>query len=443
MLKKELKWKVLSWFAIAILLYGMTLMQVPMAIKNIFLVVSTSLCLCICWKDNSEEKWEIAILGLGVLARVAFCYLDVYTDFHLPIGGGDDGITFMKTAVEYYHGNFERQYTNYPYILYVIFQVTGINQYAAQYANILCWGIGAILLQKSCRKLEIRGWYRNSALGVMAWLPANIWISSVLYRDTFVMLFLFLSFYWLLCWMNDEKNFWLVGSVLSVLFATWLHGGSIIALCPIVMTVMFYRKQEKRFCITKKNVIQTLGLCGAMIGLLLIPQVRQVVLAKIPSMEGGLINGLNRWLAAKYDYSEGAGSNYMEGRYVTGYFDLLVFTIQKIYYHMFSPVPHMWRGVTDAAAFFGSSAIIYLLTSIIWIASYFYKKVDAYRFVLFVENFVTIGIYAWGNVNGGTAVRHREKILGMMLLLTMYSLKIILQGRKERKNGEKDRSNEL
>lgn len=99
--------------------------------------------------------------------------------------------------------------------------------------------------------------------------------------------------------------------------------------------------------------------------------------------------------------------------------------------------------MTDAAAFLGSSAIIYLLASIIWIASYFYKKVDAYRFVLFVENFATIVIYAWGNVNGGTAVRHREKILGTMLLLTMYSMKIILQGRKERKNGEKDRSNEL
>ena len=139
-------------------------------------------------------------------------------------------------------------------------------------------------------------------------------------------------------------------------------------------------------------VISMLIIC---VGLFLIPQIREVLLRKIPSMENGIIEGVNNWLKAKYDYSEGAGSNYMEGRYLTGYFDIIIMTIQKIYYHMFSPVPHMWRGITDAVAFFGSSAPVYFIVTILWTVSIFYKKWDAYRFVLFIENFITIGIYAW------------------------------------------------
>lgn len=429
--------KILPWAGMIVILYIMTLLQIPMVVRNLFLVVSSSICLYFIWKDASEERWEIPVLMLGLLARIAFCCLDVYTDFSLPIGGGDDGLAFMQTAVEYCNGDFHRVYTKYPYILYVIFQITGINQFAAQYVNILCWSFAALLLQKTCKRLNICGMFRLLALAVFAWLPTNIWITSILYRDTIVMLLLFLSFYYLICWMQEKGWSYIALSTVAVLLATLLHGGSIVSLVPIALVVIFYSKEKQQFCITKKNMLVVISMLIVCVGLFLIPQIREVLLRKIPSMENGIIEGVNNWLKAKYDYSEGAGSNYMEGRYLTGYFDIIIMTIQKIYYHMFSPVPHMWRGITDAVAFFGSSAPVYFIVTMLWAVSIFYKKWDAYRFVLFVENFITIGIYAWGNVNGGTALRHREKILGLMILLGMYSLNIILQKRKEREGSEK------
>ena len=429
--------KILPWAGMIVILYIMTLLQIPMVVRNLFFVVSSSICLYFIWKDASEERWEIPVLMLGLLARIAFCCLDVYTDFSLPIGGGDDGLAFMQTAVEYCNGDFHRVYTKYPYILYVIFQITGINQFAAQYVNILCWSFAALLLQKTCKRLNICGMFRLLALAVFAWLPTNIWITSILYRDTIVMLLLFLSFYYLICWMQEKGWSYIALSTVAVLLATLLHGGSIVSLVPIALVVIFYSKEKQQFCITKKNMLVVISMLIICVGLFLIPQIREVLLRKIPSMENGIIEGVNNWLKAKYDYSEGAGSNYMEGRYLTGYFDIIIMTIQKIYYHMFSPVPHMWRGITDAVAFFGSSAPVYFIVTMLWAVSIFYKKWDAYRFVLFIENFITIGIYAWGNVNGGTALRHREKILGLMILLGMYSLNIILQKRKEREGSEK------
>lgn len=433
---KKSKNRIFIWVVIVAVLYAMTLLQIPMALRNIFLVLSTAYCLYMQWKDGCEVKWELLVLMLGLLARVVFCFLDVYTEFHLPIGGGDDGIGFMATAVEYCNGDFTRQYTKYPYVLYVIFQLAGINQFAAQYVNILCWGFSAVLVQKFCKRLEITNLFRLITVAVISWLPTNIWITSVLYRDTYVMLFLCLSFYCLLCWIQDGKMKNIGCSVAAVLAAAWFHGGSVINIIPIGLVVLFYSRKENKFLFTKRNILFCAGALVLAVILFLIPSIREVLLKKIPSMEGGLIEGLNRWLASKYDYSEGAGSNYMEGRYLTGYFDILVMTVQKIYYHMFSPVPHMWRGIVDAAAFVMSSAPIYFATLVLWTVSLFYKKFDSVRFIIFIENFVTIGVYAWGNVNGGTAVRHREKILGIMMLLAMYSLNIILQKRKERKSFE-------
>ena len=96
----------------------------------------------------------------------------------------------------------------------------------------------------------------------------------------------------------------------------------------------------------------------------------------------------------------------------------------------------MWRGLTDVIAFFFSTAPVYLLSLVLWSVSLFYKKIDAYRCVLFLEVFITVGVYAWGNKNAGSALRHREKILSLVIMLAIYSLNIIIQGKKRAKNNE-------
>lgn len=423
--------KILPWIGIIAVLYVMTLLQIPMLIKNLFLVIKTSICLFFVWKENGELKWELAILFLGLLGRIVFCYLDVFTEFRLPIGGSDDGIGFMERAIAYYHGDFSIQYTKYPYILNAIFQVTGINQYAAQYANILCWSFSAMILQKSCKRLEIDGILRLISLAIFAWLPTNIWITSILYRDAYIILLLFLSFYYLLVWMQDNNFYGILLSIAAVLLATLLHGGSILAIVPVIFAFVFYSQEKKQFCISKKSIIMAAFAIALLVVIFAVPQTRNIVLRKIPNMKGGLIEGLNRYLANKYDGSV-AGSDYLTGRYLTGYFDLIPMTIQRMYYHTFSPTPDMWRGLTDVIAFFVSTAPIYLVGIVFWAVSLFYKKEDAYRLILFLEVFVTIGVYAWGNKNAGSALRHREKILGLVILLAIYSLNIIIQKRAKR-----------
>ena len=56
---------ILSWAGIVIVLYIMTLLQAPMVIRNLFLVITTSACLCLAWQKNSEVKWEVPVILLG------------------------------------------------------------------------------------------------------------------------------------------------------------------------------------------------------------------------------------------------------------------------------------------------------------------------------------------------------------------------------------------
>ena len=119
---------------------------------------------------------------------------------------------------------------------------------------------------------------------------------------------------------------------------------------------------------------------------------------------------------------------------------MIVGTIKRMLYFLCSPVPFLWRGGSDLVAFFGST-IIYIISVLVAIISIFYKKKDPYRLVMILTVFIVCGIFAWMVSNGGTAMRHREKFLGVFLLLGVYSCKLIRDQLDKRNLGEKDESN--
>ena len=61
-----------------------------------------------------------------------------------------------------------------------------------------------------------------------------------------------------------------------------------------------------------------------------------------------------------------------------------------------------------------------------------FKKRDSYRFVMFFTIVLVSGIFAWMVSNSGTAMRHRTKFLGIVVLLGMYSIKLIKEEWKKK-----------
>ena len=429
---KNLLKSIIPWLLIVGVMYVMTVLNMPLIIKNTVFVLGTSVCLFHLWKNSGESKIEVILIMVGFFLRIVVCFLDVYGAELLTVPfSGDDSMNFYNTSVAYYHGDFSSVYTKYPYVINTIYQITGLNRFAAQYVNVLCWCFCAFVMQKACTLLKIEKNLRIVALGLLAVMPFHICISSILMRDMIVALSIMLTTYLILKWMSDGKYINLLLGIVVSAVAMLMHNCTLAVLAVLAIMAALYSPKKGKFCIEKKGVvICILGVAGLAV-LVLVPPVRRVVLSQIPTADGGILAAINGRLG--YFYRNTGESTYLLNEYVDSYWELFVGTFQRIGYFLFSPVPWMWRGLSDIAGFMASVSVV-IIAVLSMIVSIFYKKNDSNRMMLFGIVFFVSGIFAWAVSNGGTALRHREKLLGVLILLGVYSVQIIINARRERKN---------
>ena len=418
---------IIPWIIIIASTYGMTLLNVPLFVINIFFVVTTSICLYYIWRHNAKSNMEIILILLGLILRVVVCLIDVYGREFVTIPfSGSDSEGFYLTSVAYYNGDMSGVYTKYPYIINAIYQIVGLNRFAVQYVNILCWSFCALLMQKSCTLLKIEKLLRIVAVGLLAILPFHVCISSILMRDLIVTLSIMLTTYCMLKWMKDGKYLNVLIGVVATVPVLLVHNCVLAMLAVMGIMVAFYSPEKGEFCLEKKAiVIFLLGLVFVM-SVILVPPLKSFVLSQIPTADGGFLAAINGRLG--YFYRNSGGSTYLLNVYVNNYWELFVGTFQRMAYFLLSPVPWMWRGLSDIAGFLASTSIV-IVSGLLMIVSVFLKKRDVYRTLLFMVVFFISGIFAWAVSNGGTALRHREKLLGVMILLGVYSVQLIKNGR--------------
>lgn len=101
--------------------------------------------------------------------------------------------------------------------------------------------------------------------------------------------------------------------------------------------------------------------------------------------------------------------------------NMVIFTIPRIVYFLFSPFPWQWRGLGDIIAFVFSS-LFYLL--VLKNAIVCMKKDKSsnknYAIVIFIVALCTAFVFSWGVTNTGTATRHRDKMI--VVYAVLYSL---------------------
>ena len=112
----------------------------------------------------------------------------------------------------------------------------------------------------------------------------------------------------------------------------------------------------------------------------------------------------------------------------------------KMFYFMFSPIPLDWRGLGDIVSFlFDSSVYLFLVGATIY---GLFKSDMPMRNKIFVLMFlaITVLVYSYGTQSAGTAMRHRNKIIPLLLITfaIAYSkgLLKLAEGRFKRKKGE-------
>ena len=117
-----------------------------------------------------------------------------------------------------------------------------------------------------------------------------------------------------------------------------------------------------------------------------------------------------------------ARSNYVSFSEINSVWDFLFLTIYRIVYYWISPTPRFWTNFFDVFAFF--------LDAVPWMYIFWLfeknkrslgRNYQVFNFTIIIYTFV----FGWGTSSAGTAMRHRDMLLGMIILL------FFLNGRKE------------
>src|SRR5699024_6290885 len=95
----------------------------------------------------------------------------------------------------------------------------------------------------------------------------------------------------------------------------------------------------------------------------------------------------------------------------------------RMFYFIFSPLPWRWRGLTDVITSF-FSGLFYGYTLYLGIRHLFHKNAKN-KNLTFISLFTVMGgimVFSWRVSNAGTSLRHRDKFIGLFILLLAITM---------------------
>ena len=135
-----------------------------------------------------------------------------------------------------------------------------------------------------------------------------------------------------------------------------------------------------------------------------------------------------------------AGSAYLQGYEINSFRDLIFYSPLKFLYFFFSPVPWEIRNINDVIAF-GLDVFIYFYLFYLIVKkvkNINWKNPSNQLFLCLLISIITTGfVYALGTSNAGTALRHRYKILILIILAVFVPVKSKLKKSKLKQNYKK------
>jgi hypothetical protein len=110
------------------------------------------------------------------------------------------------------------------------------------------------------------------------------------------------------------------------------------------------------------------------------------------------------------------GSQYLTGISINNFWQLILYSPIYMFYFLTSPLPMDWRGFGDILAFSidGIFYIYFLFYSVYFSRKYRFKN---YIFIgTIISILATVFIFGVGVQNAGTAMRHRHKIVPIIII---------------------------
>ena len=369
-----------------------------------------------------EKKIKI-ILIIMILIQLGVAFIDNYIRV-FPLLEYDPR-AFEGLAWFSYENNVNigRGAYNY-YILNPIYKIIRVRSAMVfEVLNILFSLLINLNLYEILKKLRIKKNLLVLMIGVSALSPISLIYRTGILREATIILFISYSLKNFIFYCVDKDNLAMIKAFIFIGIGAMFHSGAIFIVSGYMIALSGGRKNQK--------IYQFLILILGIIGFILF---KDSLLEKVG---GGDIE--NILLANNRDSLKMASSGYLKSISTNSLIQIVIYLPLFVFYFLFSPTPDMFRGVIDIISFLLNSSIyIYLILGSLYYLKNLKRGLNPVEKkilkCLFLSAIFTIAVFSIGTRNAGTAIRHRDKIVPLLIaIFSIIKNRYIIM--KERRDG--------
>ena len=243
---------------------------------------------------------------------------------------------------------------------------------------------------------------------VWSFLPANIWLTTELIRESVMALFIAVSFYFLIRWM-DGGSWNNIGAAMLCSFpAMWLHGVSAALWGGIGFALVFWNRGNRRWALGRRNRILLIAVLAAAVCFISLRLYQY-----IPYFPSELTLESITHYGNPLVYIPGR-TDYLGEIDVKNWAEFALWTVVRSVYFWLSPVVFDWNSWTDPAVALVDALPLAALIVLTFLRPK--QKGDGKWLAGIAALLCYTLMFAWGTRNAGTAIRHRNLLLALLLM---------------------------
>lgn len=241
---------------------------------------------------------------------------------------------------------------------------------------------------------------------VSALSPISLIYRTGVLRESVIIMFISYSLKYFINFMISKKgNIETLKAFVMIGLGAIFHSGAIFITTGYLIALLSGKKNQKIF----QYLILGLGVIGFIL-------FKDTLLEKVGGGDVDRIIAANNYTSLKM-----AGSGYLQNVTTTSLGQIAIYLPLFMFYFLYSPTPDMFRGVLDIISFSLNSSIYLYFT---FYGFYLYKKVGKSLTLtekkiiryLVISIIFTVAVFSIGTRNAGTAIRHRDKIVPLLIV---------------------------
>jgi hypothetical protein len=400
------------WFTFVFNVFAIVLVKAIFNVSDLglfFVLVHILITSLILFTYNSKVKY---IYLLGFAARALFMFLDLFASniYKLPNSGVDSEM-FYSRALEISRNLDLLGNTSggiFSDIMGLLLRMIGDQRIVVQYINVL-FGLSIIFIVHEILKLlKFNEKLIVIVLLITAFFPNSIIMSAIFLREIIPTFLVAYSLYEYIKWYKFGKFQFGFYSLVYLGVASMFHSGVIGVSIGYLFGLLFFNRDKNKLTFSLRS-ITTLAIIF-LVFYVSFTYYRDIFFRKFISIDdiGDILDATNR---------SSGGSAYLTSLKISNPIQLVMFTPIKSFYFLASPLPMYWRGILDAFSFFTDSSL-YVLTLYSLIMNR--KKLGDNKNLIIILFWMLLGVsivFGVGVSNAGTAIRHRQKIISLILII--------------------------